>query len=61
MFEVQRNHFWDLLLQAILERITDEEKEMFKSAFSEYDKNGDGSINTKEVTENYFMLKTQIF
>jgi len=35
--------------KAILNSITEEERQIFQSAFSEFDKNGDGSISTKEL------------
>ena len=30
--------------------MTEEEKKVFKEAFSQFDKNGDGSISTKELS-----------
>ena len=37
-----------IVLKAIIQSITKEERKMFRDAFNEFDKNGDGSISTKE-------------
>ena len=36
-----------VMIQAIILSITEEERKVFKEAFSQFDKNGDGSISTK--------------
>ena len=38
------------MLQRIILSMTDEEKIVFNEAFSQFDKNGDGSISTKELS-----------
>ena len=41
-----------LVMQRIILSMTEEEKKVFREAFGQFDKNGDGSISTKVATDD---------